>query len=672
MNRLKLSIQYFADGKVVIDTELNTKNFENGLNKIKNSSQKAGTTIKNIVAGLGITKMISSAFSMINSSIDGAIERFDTLNNFPKVMSNLGIGADEAEASIKKMSDKLAGLPTTLDQGAMAVQRFTSKNGDVEESTDIFLALNNAILAGGASSEIQASALEQLSQAYAKGKPDMMEWRTAMTAMPAQLKQVAEAMGYIDADALGEALRDGSASMDDFMDAIKLLNTEGTGNFLSFEKQARNATGGIKTSITVAKTQIVKGVADIVKALDTKFEKLGFGSLSDIISNTGIEVKKALDTIADLIEGKITVSDIVDKATTLIENFIKTINEKIPDIVETGFKIISELITGIGKALPKLIPEAVKAIVTFVTSLLDNIDVIIDAGIQLLMGLIEGIINAIPILVEKAPEIIEKLIEVLISNLPKLMSVGPQLIISLIEGIIKNLDKLITFGPRILIALIEGIIKGIGNIFNSGGTIISKLIEGIKNAFGSLLNIGGEIINTIWEGLKELPNKAVKWGKDFITGFTEGVAEKYSTLKAKVTSMATIIKSIFHFSKPDEGPLREYEKWMPDFIKGLAKTMDSSSYILRNQSEELANEIKKSMDFDDIYSEMQNAVNLETSKMNTSIDVSNANNGIQQMLNASATFEGIIPIEIDLDGEKIYDNQQKITSRKNLQYGGVR
>ena len=91
------------------------------------------------------------------------------------------------------MSDKLSGLPTTLDQGASAVQRFTSANGDVEKSTDLFLALNNAILAGGASTEIQATALEQMSQAYAKGKPDMMEWRSLMTAMPAQLKQVADA-----------------------------------------------------------------------------------------------------------------------------------------------------------------------------------------------------------------------------------------------------------------------------------------------------------------------------------------------------------------------------------------------------------------------------------------------------------------------------------------------
>ena len=70
-------------------------------------------------------------------------------------------------------------------------------NGDIERSTDMFLAVNNAILAGNAPMENQAAALEQITQAYSKGKPDMMEWRTLMTAMPGQLKQVAKAMGYV-------------------------------------------------------------------------------------------------------------------------------------------------------------------------------------------------------------------------------------------------------------------------------------------------------------------------------------------------------------------------------------------------------------------------------------------------------------------------------------------
>lgn len=163
-----------------------TKDFDS---KTKGVTASLSSIAKGVAAGIGITKAFSAAWSAVTRNMDSAIDRFDTLNNFPKVMSNLGINAESSQKSIDKMSEALVGLPTTLDEGALAVQRLTSKNGDIKKSTDLFLAMNNAILAGGAPAQIQSTAIEQLSQAYAKGKPDMMEWRTLMTAMPAQLNK---------------------------------------------------------------------------------------------------------------------------------------------------------------------------------------------------------------------------------------------------------------------------------------------------------------------------------------------------------------------------------------------------------------------------------------------------------------------------------------------------
>lgn len=242
--------------------------------------------------------------------MDGAISRLDTMNNFPNVMSNLGIGVEESKEAIKDLSERLKGIPTTLDSAALSVERFTSKNGDVKKSVEIFTAINNALLAGGASSEIQASALEQLSQAYAKGKPDMVEWRSIQTAMPAQLKQVAEAMG-MTTDELGEGLRKGGVEMDDFIETMIRLNKEGTGQFQSFEKQAKNATGGIKTSITNAKTAITRGVANIIDTIDKALKKTELKGLGNIVSNIGSIAEKALKKVADKIS-KIDFSKIIN------------------------------------------------------------------------------------------------------------------------------------------------------------------------------------------------------------------------------------------------------------------------------------------------------------------------------------------------------------------------
>jgi tape measure domain-containing protein len=288
-----------ADGKIIIDTALDPKGFKEGLEGLQGQAKKSGGSIMAAFAGGGlISGGISKAIGAISESIGGAITRLDTLNQFPKVMSNLGIATDEAKAAIDKMSDKLTGLPTTLDSAAGAVASLTSKNGDVGKSTDMFLALNDALLAGGQPMEIQQTAMEQLSQSYAKGKPDMMEWRSAMTAMPAQLKQTADAMGFVDTNALGESLRNGETSMDDFMEALIRLDKEGTGEFKSFAEQAKNATGGIGTSIATLKTSVTRGLATVMDSINKSLEEAGVGGISGMMSKTQAVITKAFKSIA--------------------------------------------------------------------------------------------------------------------------------------------------------------------------------------------------------------------------------------------------------------------------------------------------------------------------------------------------------------------------------------
>ena len=288
-----------AAGYLKFDTKLDTNGFKKGISDITGSAKQGGGTIKNIVAGLGITKLIAKGIDVIKNSLDGAISRFDIMNNFPKVMENLGVSAKESEKAIKELSDGITGLPTTLDDAALAVEKFTSANSDVEKSTKIFLAANDAIVAGGASADIQKNAMEQLSQAYAKGKPDMMEWRSLQTAMPGQLKQVATAMGYAGGNvaALGEDLRKGNVPMDKFMDTIVRLDKEGLPGFKSFADQAQDSVGGIGTSMTNAKTAVVRGVTNMITAINKGMKKAKMGSIAENISKLG---KKAEEVLKDI------------------------------------------------------------------------------------------------------------------------------------------------------------------------------------------------------------------------------------------------------------------------------------------------------------------------------------------------------------------------------------
>lgn len=609
-------------GSLTYDTNIDKSGFEKGLNSLKNSTQNVGTKIKNIVVALGIDKIISATMNTIKNSVNDAVSRIDTLNNYPKVMKNLGISSEESEASIKKLSEKLTGLPTTLDSASLAVQRFTSKNSDIEKSTDYFLALNNALLAGGASADIQSSAMEQLSQAYAKGKPDMMEWRSLQTAMPAQLNQVAKAFN-MTSDELGEALRNGKISMDDFMDKIVELNENGTGEFQSFEEQAKNSTGGIATSITNMKTAITRGVSEIVKSIDKLLDSIGLGGISNVLNQIGKESEGILKNIANvlneiaedgissvletakqkgpeiitnLVNGIVSkIPDIISTISNILIQFIQVIIANLPAIISGGVQIISALITGIAQQLPTLIPMALELILTLVTSLLDNIDQLIDAGINLIIGLAEGLINAIPILIEKIPIIIEKLINAIVNNLPKIIQMGITLIVKLAEGLIKAIPQLVSKIPQIIGALVSGFGQFLSNMWDVGKNIVEGIWNGIKNAKDWLLG------------------KVKEWCGNILNG----------------------IKAFFGIHSPSRVMRDEIGKRLPQGVAvGIEADTDEALKAIDNMN-------------NDIMSEMNKAVAFEIGSINANASVK-SNNSMLNVIQATFNIDG----SVEIDGQK--------------------
>ena len=102
----------------------------------------------------GATAAIASkALNAVTDSIDTAIKRIDTLNAFPKIMKNLGFEAEESDSALSKLSDRIEGLPTTLDGIVTYTQRLASSTGTLNKgmynATNLAIAFNDAALAGG-------------------------------------------------------------------------------------------------------------------------------------------------------------------------------------------------------------------------------------------------------------------------------------------------------------------------------------------------------------------------------------------------------------------------------------------------------------------------------------------------------------------------------------------
>lgn len=97
-------------------------------------------------------------------------------------------------------------------------------------------------------------------------------------------------------------------------------------------------------------------------------------------------------------------------------------------------------------------------------------------------------------------------------------------------------------------------------------------------------------------------NDSSKWGYDLVKGLADGMLRgQTQKLNSAVSGVANKIKSMLHFSRPDEGPLRDYETWMPDMVKGLSETLTKSYPILEKSvkllSEKLKNNLQPVVDF---------------------------------------------------------------------------
>ena len=294
----------------------------NGGNRWLSGFQGAVTVaLGNIMSNIGM-----QLGQYLMGGIQGGIERLDTMAVFPKVMANMGISAEDSENAIQRVSTAIIGLPTALDDAARSVQRLTMSTGDIDRATDVFIAFNNALISGGAPVQLQASALEQFTQAVNKGKPDMLEWRTLMNAMPAQLAQIASSMGMTAAE-LGTGLRNGEISMDDFLDAIVRLNDDGVGEFASFSEQVQSMTGTVQVALKNAQNRIEKFWQEI-------FEGVGQERIAEFINN----LTEQLPALGEKIGGVVSdVADFFDRCAQEIDNLglddtIDEIGEHIDDL----------------------------------------------------------------------------------------------------------------------------------------------------------------------------------------------------------------------------------------------------------------------------------------------------------------------------------------------------
>lgn len=391
----------------------------------------------------------------------------------------------------------------------------------------------------------------------------------------------------------------------------------------------------------------------------------------------------------------------VTTAWNAITSFLSTAWESILGIAQTVWGMISgffttlwEGITGVFTAAWTSISGVMTTIWNTITSVWQSIYDTISPLLEAFRYLFETIFEAIRILIERAftavsqkiQEIWNAIVAFLTPVLEGIKNVFQTVwtaiqsvvttVLTAIQGVVTTVWNAIKNAVTTVMNAIKGVVSSawnsiksmISSVMNTIKSVITSIWNNVKSAIGSII---GQIYTVIHSGfekavgyVKGLASQAFNWGKDLVMGIVNGIKSCISAVTDAVTGVANKIRSVLHFSVPDEGPLTDYESWMPDFMSGLAKGIEKS----RGLVEKAVSGVAADMVINPQVSALQMAGGSNTNGGVSDGAVSSLLSGIREMLDGMGSQNpGMISIPVYLGNtlldEVIVDAQKRMSLR---------
>lgn len=361
-------------------------------------------------------------------------------------------------------------------------------------------------------------------------------------------------------------------------------------------------------------TDATAALGEALEPVSTSFKQFGANVLNSLVPG----VQKLGDGLMQAMQGDPDAANTMSEGVkSMLTSLLEQIQSVMPIIVTVLSQIAPSLIDQIIGMLPMFGNLAIELLMALVNAVISNLPTLLNAAIQIVLYLAQALTQQLPTLIPTMISAIILMVQTLTSpeNLSNLISAALQLILALVQGIVQALPELVAAAPEIILSIITTLLSMTPEIIQTAITLVGELAGGLIQARGTLIAKAMELLNSLFDKIKsgEFLDKAKEWGKDFIQGIIDGIESMIGNVGDAVRSVADKMASFLHFSKPDEGPLRDYEKWMPDFMKGMAKGIYLNMPIIDNAAKAIAETIDSGVitaaapsEFD--YNQMRSAV----------------------------------------------------------------
>lgn len=315
----------------------NAERVANAFRSVGNAMQSAGRAMQsasNLFGGkfVNTAKTMVSAFATMGlySAAQGTVQRYDTMRMYPKQMKLLGFSASEAQKSVDRLEQSVIGLPTGLDEIVESARQLVTITGDLNKGTELAIAANNALLAGGADTQQQVWGQRQIRDLLSAGQLRSQEWESLIKALGPGLKDIGKQLGFKDYGKFRSELKQNKIAAEDFINALIKV---GTGE-------------GVLAKRAELYKDTLSATARNIKNAVQKLGAAGLDSLDKILKErTGKNLSQTIVEISDAIK---------KKAIPALENWISRNGDKITAFLDKmkNYDWLG-LVSNVGKGLAK-------------------------------------------------------------------------------------------------------------------------------------------------------------------------------------------------------------------------------------------------------------------------------------------------------------------------------
>ncbi len=528
------------------------------------------TILKSQLQELAISfgEILMPAIRSIVSRIQGLIDKFNALSPATKetivkialVAAALGpllVVVGKTMVGVGKLMKFVSNLPTIIAGAKAAFTSFGAVIGGISAPVVAVIAVVAALVA-----------------AFVHLWRTNEDFRNKITAIWEQIKSIFSGFcqGIVDRiNALGF----------DFKNITEVIKAvwDGLCKFLKpvFEGQFQQIANTFK-----AVTDIILSILDIFVGIFTGDWSRVWDGIKGIFAAVWNFIKDTLKNALNMICGIFgtdlgEVKEFWVNVWTSIKNFFVNIWNGIKNFVSTVLNAIKNFFTTIWTGIKNFFVGIWTAIYNDVSAKINLIKTIITVVWNAIHTAISTVLNAIWSVISSIWESIKNHITNTLNAIHAVVSAVWNAMSGFISGILNTIFATVA-------NIWNGIKNTVTNILNAIKTTVSNIWDSVKNAVTQKITAIKDTIvngfNAAVNFIKNLSSQAAQWGADIINNIVRGIKSKINAVADAVKGVADKVRSFLHFSVPDEGPLADFESWMPDFMQGLADGINANANVV--------------------------------------------------------------------------------------------